>query len=498
MSERQSDLEALVAAYVSGRASPEQVEELARVLRESEQARDHYLQYLDLHAGLAVDDTPWSDRSPHERAFVSRCAGSTTEVVSSGNSPGRRGAMVALAACLAVALLLAGTLVVKNRRTTPGDSTPASKRDDYLAVMTDASDAVWKTGSHVPRDVGEAIGRVPVELVSGRAEFQFDSGAQVAIAGPALLEFLSRNRARLHRGRLTALIPESARGFTVEFDGAEVIDQGTEFALNCDDPSTAEVHVFDGEVLVRPDRRPEVSPVRLTANDTKRVMVGPGLVEDALFETERFLRIDREAGVPETTGDVRYLHRAPRSVLQGVFEHNEYILVFREKADLILSEAVRVNAVGPGEYRTKRRPDDPPGTAIAVPVDQPERETLYTLAPGTHVSSYFVHFDPVRGGGAKGVHRKGSIRFAQPVLGVIIATRHLVPSDGMLGHPGTRYETTDFAIARNGLEPDDRMTLSEDCRTVYLQLGAGTSVDHVRILVAHDDAMDGPHHLESP
>ena len=485
MSGRHSDLEALVAAYVGGHASPEQIEGLVRLLRESEQTRDYYLQYLDLHAGLAVDDTPWSGMSPSCASFASRLP----ECSAAGNAIDKDGArwkraIAAFAVCLAAALLLAGTLVVQNRSTAPDDSDPASNRDDYLAVMTDASDAVWKTGSHVPRDVGEAVGRVPVELVSGQAEFQFDRGARVAIAGPALLEFLSRNRARLHRGRLTALVPESARGFTVEFDGAEVIDQGTEFALNCDDPSTAEVHVFDGEVLVRPDRHPEGSTVRLAANDTKRVMLGPGLVADTLFETDRFLRIDREADVPETTGDVRYLHRAPRSVLQGVFEHNEYILVFREKADLILTEAVRVNAVGPGKYRTKRRPEDPPGTAIAVRVDQPERETLHTLAAGTRVSSYFVHFDPVRGGGAKGVHRRGSIRFEQPVLGVIIATRHLVPSDGMLGHPGTRYETTDFAIARNGLEPDDRMTLSEDRRTVYLQLGAGTSVDHVRILVA--------------
>jgi hypothetical protein len=482
-----------MAAYVSGHASPEQVEELTHLLREDDQALDYYLEYLDLHAGLAVDDAPWSDVSPTCASYVSGshefpAAGKAAE----GKSAACKWAMTAVAAGLVAALLLAGMLVVKNRSTAPDDS--GTKRDDYLAVMTDASDAVWKTGSHVPRDVGEAVGRVPVELVSGRAEFQFDSGARVAIAGPALLEFLSRNRARLHRGRLTALVAESARGFTVEFDGAEVVDQGTEFALNCEDPSTAEVHVFDGEVLVRPDRRPGRSSLRLAANDTKRVLIGPGLIEDALFETERFLRIDREAGVPETNGDVRYLHRPPRSVLQGVFEHNEYILVFRERANSILSEAVQVNAIGPGVYRTKRQPEDPPGTAVAVPVDQPDRETLHTLARGTRVSSYFVHFDPVRGGGAKGVHRKGSIRFEQPVLGVIIATRHLVPSDAMLGHPGTRYETTDFAIARNGLEPDDRMTLSEDRRTVHLQLGAGTSVDHVRILVAHD----GPHHRESP
>jgi hypothetical protein len=322
--------------------------------------------------------------------------------------------------------------------------------------------------------------------VSGRAEFQFDSGARVVIAGPAMLEFLSTNHARLHRGRLTAFVPEPARGFTVEFDGAKVVDQGTEFALNCDGQNAAEVHVYDGEVFVLPDKGPKTTPLRLTANDTKKLLTKQGLVEDALFESDRFLRIHRGAAIPKTTGDVRYLHRAPRSVLQGAFEHNAYILLFQERADLVLTQEVQVNAVAPGEYRTERQPEDPPGTAIAVRVDQPEQPSLEPLVSGSRVSSYFVHFDPVRGGGAKGVHREGSIRFPHPVVGVIIATRHLVPTDGLLGHPATRYETTDFEVARNGLEPNDRMTLSEDHRTVHLKLGAGTSVDHVRILVASE------------
>jgi hypothetical protein len=119
-------------------------------------------------------------------------------------------------------------------------------------------------------------------------------------------------------------------------------------------------------------------------------------------------------------------------------------------------------------------------------VESPGEESLHALQSGTRVSSYFVHFDPVRSGGPKGVHRQGSVRFPRPVLGVIIATRYLVPTDAVLGHPGTRYETTDFAIARNGLEPDDRMSLADDLRTVRLKLGAGTSVDHVRILVAEE------------
>ena len=491
------ELEALVSAYVSGSLTSGEMEELTRLLREAPEARDYFLFCLDLHAELTVDDSlaaAVSDASGKKSAEA--LIPSSPQDSGSARQPERdrmgdwlrvkarsKRTIGALAACALAAVTL-GIILFNQGKDDHSGPTVYTDSAGLVAVMTDADNTVWKTGSFVPRDVGEAIGRRPVELLSGRAEFQFDSGARVAIGGPAKLEFLSANRARLHRGRLTAYVPEQARGFTVDFDGAKVVDQGTEFALNCDGHSKAELHVFDGEVLVLPEKSQESSPLRLAANDTKTLRTRRGVVEDALFESDRFLRIHRDATIPETSGSVRYLHRAPRTVLQGAFEHNAYILLFRERSDLVLTESVQVNAITPGEYRTKRKPEDPPGTAIAVRVDQPAKRSLRPVEPGTRVSSYFVHFDPVRSGGPKGVHRRGSIRFSRPVLGVIIATRDLVPTDGVLGHSGTRYETTDFAIARNGLEPDDRMTLSEDRRTVHLKLGAGTSVDHVRILVA--------------
>ncbi len=489
MNNVRAELEALVCAYVSGRIEPGQLDRLTELLRDSIEARDYFLKRLDLHAGLTVDESLWSKATEPARQTVAENRFGV-EPPDSGRVRHLFDTLLSsrwrapIAAVFAMLIVLAAVLFM-NRRPS---GVPVDEPHDFLAVMTDASNAVWKTGEHVPRDVGEAVGRALVELVSGRAEFQFDSGARVAIAGPAIFEFLSNNRARLHRGRLTALVPEPARGFTVEFDGASIVDQGTEFSLNCDDPNTAEVHVFDGEVLVRSDSSLASAPLKLKANDTKKVQAKRGVIADAIFENDRFLRVRHEATIPETRGDVRYLHRAPRSVLQGVFEHNEYILLFQERADLLLTEPVQVNAVTPGRYRAERQPDDPPGTAITVRVDRPDHESLYTLAAGTRLSSYFVHFDPVRAGGAKGVHREGSIRFKQRILGVIITTRHLVPGDDVLGHPGTRYDTTDFAIARNGLELDDRMKLGEDLHTVHLRLGAGTSVDHVRILVASDEA----------
>lgn len=471
--------EDLVSAYASGRIQPEQVEQLSEALRNDAEARDRFLSYLDLHATLSVAGSPATENpSVQAEPPLPRAE----HRFASAGAPTARWVAAGVAACaaLAVTLLL---WVLSGSADSPETAAPGVREDEAVAVLTDAVGAVWANEGHAPRDVGEALGRVAVELTAGRAEFQFDSGAVVAIAGPAKLEFLGSDRARLHRGRMTAFVPEPARGFTVEFHDAKVVDLGTEFALNCDGESTAELHVFDGEVLVLPDERSEDSPLRLDAGGTKTVRTGLGRIEDARFDGARFLRVRRRPGRPTTTGDIRFLHRAPRSVLQGAFEHNEYILVFQERSDLTLNGIVRVNAVEPGNYRTKRRPEDPPGTAIAVREDRPDSGCLHPLAAGTRVDSYFVHFDPVQSGGRKGVHRRGAIRFARPVLGVIIATRHLVPTDAALGHPETRYETTDFAIARNGLEPDDRMALSQDRRTVRLKLGAGTSVDHVRILV---------------
>ena len=84
----------------------------------------------------------------------------------------------------------------------------------------------------------------------GVAEIDFFCGATVVMEGPAKLVLESDWSARLISGRLRANVPPAARGFVVRAADSEVVDLGTEFALEVQD-DYARVKVIDGEIELR-------------------------------------------------------------------------------------------------------------------------------------------------------------------------------------------------------------------------------------------------------
>jgi hypothetical protein len=82
----------------------------------------------------------------------------------------------------------------------------------------------------------------------GLVEIQFRRGARVVLEGPAKLELLSDNSARLLAGKLAARVPESAHGFEVLSPEGKVIDHGTEFGVAVGEDGAADVVVFEGRV----------------------------------------------------------------------------------------------------------------------------------------------------------------------------------------------------------------------------------------------------------
>ena len=102
---------------------------------------------------------------------------------------------------------------------------------------------------------GTSLGREVCEIESGTLELLSDRGARVVIEAPARFEFLSPQRLRLMRGRLSAEVPPNAKGFTVVTASGEAVDLGTRFGVDADAPSGAEVHVFEGEVIAHAGQR---------------------------------------------------------------------------------------------------------------------------------------------------------------------------------------------------------------------------------------------------
>lgn len=98
----------------------------------------------------------------------------------------------------------------------------------------------------------------PLVIESGSMTLDFDHGAEVTVYGPASVVRLGPSEARLIHGRLTAVVPPAARGFAVETPAGRVVDLGTRFGVLAAAAQNVEVHVFEGQVEVRPHKNDTV------------------------------------------------------------------------------------------------------------------------------------------------------------------------------------------------------------------------------------------------
>ncbi|WP_435011553.1 FecR domain-containing protein [Tundrisphaera lichenicola] len=279
----------LIDEYCSDLIDEAGLAELEAGLRSSESARLYFAEYVQLHAELGFS------------ARARRAASSALSRMAEGRAASRLGRLpkgrfrrrwlaVAGAAIAASGFLLG--------------QWAWSRRGDDIAWLVNAQDCRWSTVEESPtRDM--RAGKV-LKLERGLAEIEFDRGARVILKGPASLELLSDNMARLISGSMTAHVPPPAQGFTVYSPQGKVVDLGTEFGLSVDDPDTTSVRVFSGKLTA--EARAEGSQtVHLVQDQAARIdgravaLRPPGYVEG---EAGRFPR----AIVPPP--EIRRLDRA--------------------------------------------------------------------------------------------------------------------------------------------------------------------------------------------
>jgi hypothetical protein len=123
-----------------------------------------------------------------------------------------------------------------------------------VATLSGAQDVKWNTSSAAPA-IGSALrASSDLRLQSGLIRLTFNGGAKVVVEGPARFVPEADGRLRLVNGRMTALVPPAAKGFTVRTPTAEIVDLGTEFGIDVPPTrgSPVEVQVFDGVVTLQP------------------------------------------------------------------------------------------------------------------------------------------------------------------------------------------------------------------------------------------------------
>jgi hypothetical protein len=144
----------------------------------------------------------------------------------------------AAAACVAVCVLGSALALSKSR-----------VFDGTVAVLQQADHCKWE-GSDLATAVGSRLGPGTLSLVEGIATLRFENGAVLSLEAPTTLRVVDRMHCRLLEGSLTAEVPESAHGFTVETPDMKVIDWGTKFGVSASAVGSSQVRVFEGEVEV--------------------------------------------------------------------------------------------------------------------------------------------------------------------------------------------------------------------------------------------------------
>jgi len=177
------------------------------------------------------------------------------------------------------------------------------------------------------------------------------------------------------------------------------------------------------------------------------------------------------AGIITTTGSLR-IGSAPASTNQGAWESNKRTRLFQEQSAIALDQDVNVDMTGPGVYAS------------------PEDCILGSVSAGTVVDSFLLHQDPK--GRRHSIMLHGSITFDQDILGVIVSRDNLNASDSMFGVTGTLYPTgTEMLRGLDFPRAHDKITISDDRRTLSYDLQTQVALDHVRILTAVS-AVPGP------
>ena len=413
---------------------------LEKRLLDDDEARDHYLNAVNLHASLRRRFSAEAD-SPTVESFSVR-------------SPFRRSLLIrpAAVACLALILGMVALLILPSQ--------PVAKIAQVVGAYG---------GSGIAYSSGEILKEGPLEISRGLVLLDFVSGARVAVEGPAEIEIVDEMRVIIHAGVVTATIPESAIGFVVDTATTHVVDLGTSFGVSVSDEGLTDVCVFDGEVEVSSSENP--GGRLLVQGQAIQTNKDSGTVDSVVYDTSRFENAwPVNSGVLQTTGSMRFVSPGP-NVHPGNFEDNEHIVVFPERRKFKPNEPIRVDMVDPGEYAKSNYKEKP------------------TLSSGKKLTSYLLQLNAYPEGKNPNRRRsvRGQITFAKPIAGVIALNRLLKETETLFGIPDVKYPSSRTIEPRpeGDLRPGfDSLILAADRRTLFVELQENPGhLDQVRVLV---------------
>lgn len=259
-------LRELILAQLDGTISPEQYGTLQRLLNEDPDARRYYTEYVMLCAAIRRHINPsaamnqkkqnldlgsdplWQDLANEEKsaqAVKTQLPASDVSSIPIQTTSGKKAILRIRRRSLVTFILSTAALVfvVLLARYLPA---PANIE---VATLSASIKSQWDISSDV-KEKGDRLvtGYAPLTLQEGIIQLQFDNTAKVIIEGPAQFALLTEDQVKLNYGRLYAVVPHKAIGFTVNTPNSRIIDMGTEFGVQAESSSATELHVIKGRI----------------------------------------------------------------------------------------------------------------------------------------------------------------------------------------------------------------------------------------------------------
>ena len=294
-------LHELLSALVDQQLTNEQNARLQGMLKESSEAREYYLDFIDVHFGLRKleriknDVDPISD-SDRYSTFIKN------DLLQKSSSNWQRYsiALLATAAAITIALLpfylrIAGSRIsmrptVKQSEVSEAAPNTTNQGQVILAQSVQAS----FFGELLPSLHGSMNRDHEYTLTAGMIEMRFPTGATAIIEAPAVFLIASESLLKLQTGKCSVYAPDGAEGFQVETPLTNIVDLGTRFSVNVDETGGTDVQVVEGitEVFASDGSSKRIGKaVRLTDRQARIYTEDGGVVSQVKeFEDEQYRR----------------------------------------------------------------------------------------------------------------------------------------------------------------------------------------------------------------
>lgn len=289
-------LQQSINALINGTITEAEHQSLQNRLKEDATARAMFRERMDIEAGLRT----WAaDGGAQHQLEI--CDAASKKSLRSGW--GLHMTLLATAASiLAIAVWWTQrpdrdqlNLADQQNKTTPPATQPTTPPLGRWIAQTAC---VWQQPPSLPDGM---LGAGMIKLTSGAAELRFDSGTHVVLEGPCELLVNTADSARLLAGTVFVNVTEVSNGFLLETPEAQIIDEGTQYAVALDSQAT-EVHVFDGSVIWTPTKAEVDFEDRITTGEARRYLRNePSRANHIPFGQRQFVRrIDEQ--VRESAG----------------------------------------------------------------------------------------------------------------------------------------------------------------------------------------------------